>query len=76
MFHIVQENSVMRTIILHLSKDGTPVNVPITAQLGWNAEWEHADVRFQNDDGDIIHYTVQETIPEINNLMYNPAHNS
>lgn len=66
----------MRTIVLHRLSDEAPVNVPITANLGPNSEWDHADVRFRDDNGDIIHYTVKETIPQINELIYNPISNS
>ena len=59
----------MKTVTLHLQKDGTPVYVPITANLGPDSEWAHANVRFKDENGDMKSYLVEETIPEIKALL-------
>lgn len=60
----------MKTITLHLLKDGTPVQViDRSLILGPDSEWAHAHVRFQNENGDMQAYLVEETIPEIKALL-------
>ncbi len=61
----------MKTITLHLLKGGTPISVPITANLGPDSEWAHANVRFQDENGDMKSYLVEETISEIKTLLAN-----
>lgn len=62
----------MKTITLHLLKDGTPVQVTDKSMiLGPDSEWAHANVRFKDDNGEMKSYLVEETISEIKVLLAN-----
>lgn len=64
-----QHISMMRTITLHLLKDGSPVAVPVVHNLGPDSEWAHANVYFTNESGDRVHYLVEENSIDIKKLI-------